>query len=55
MGDRAGCPWCGKALVRKEGETLDNFERRRYCGKRHASLHGNEQRHHKEKRSLNAN
>jgi hypothetical protein len=35
-------PGCDGAIERKEGETVQNFLRRRYCDRRCAALHGNE-------------
>lgn len=42
MSDERVCaaPWCGKALVRKDGETSQNFKQRQYCGRTCAAAHG---------------
>ena len=50
--DLRGCLWCDAALVQKEGETKDNFNRRKYCDKRHKSLHQGALRH-RQKRHVN--
>ena len=41
MEDQRVCaaPWCCKPLVRHEGETLQNFLKRRYCDRRCAVDH----------------
>ena len=41
---RCEAPWCEAAIVRKEGETCQNFVKRRYCGKGCAAKHGNQKR-----------
>lgn len=38
---RCMAPWCEAVLVRKEGETSQNFTNRKYCDKRCAAKHGN--------------
>jgi hypothetical protein len=37
------CAWvgCEKPLMRKAGETSQNFAKRRYCDKSCAAIHGN--------------
>lgn len=42
--DKRDCLWCGKVLVRKENETLRNWEKRIYCDKKHAGLHSSSKR-----------
>lgn len=46
------CLWCDAVLVQKEGETKDNFRKRRYCDKRHKSLHQGDMRG-RQKRHMN--
>lgn len=41
---RCRAPWCEAVLVRREGETSQNFRNRLYCGKGCAARHGNYRR-----------
>jgi hypothetical protein len=50
--DERSCLWCDAGLVKKEGETKNNFLKRRYCDKRHKGLHQGEMRGRK-KRHVN--
>ncbi len=38
------CRWCFKDLVRKPGETVQNFAKREHCDKRCAAKRSNELR-----------
>jgi len=36
--------WCGKPLVQREGESLQNFTNRRHCDRRCAASHVSDRR-----------
>ena len=43
-------PGCEVAIVRKNGETMQNFRKRKYCCRKHAVVDVNQKRKRKEEK-----